>query len=386
VKIALLLAALAAPYDLVIQNGRVMDPESGLDAPRHIGITKGVIQEISEKPLEGKRSIDARGLVVAPGFVDLHRHGQTPEAYELLAQDGVTSALELEVGVADIDAWYAEREGKALVNYGASIGHIPVRMKLMGDPGAFLPAGDAARRAATDQQIAEMKRLLAEGLERGAPAVGFGIAYTGAASRWEILEMFRVAARHGAACHVHVRSGDRADGLQEVIAAAAITGAPLHIVHVQSSGGPATKAWLEVIAEARSRGLDVSTECYPYAASQTRIESALYDGWENRPAADYQRLQWVATGERLTRESFLKYRKQGGSVISHSNTEAAVRAAVAHPLAMIASDGGRGHPRSSGTFARILGRYTRENRDLTLMEALRKMTLMPAQRLERRVP
>jgi dihydroorotase len=142
-----------------------------------------------------------------------------------------------------------------------------------------------------------------------------------------------------------------------------------------------------MISEARSRGLDVTTECYPYTAGMTDIRSAIYDeGWQKLLSIDYKDLQWPATGERLTAESFARYRKTGGLVISHTNPEDVVEAAVAHPLTMIASDGFLQHPRGAGTYARVLGRYVRERKALPLMDALRKMTIMPAQRLEKRVP
>src|SRR4029453_8600365 len=136
---------------------------------------------------------------------------------------------------------------------------------------------------------------------------------------------------------------------------------------------------------ARGGGIDVTTEMYPYTASQTRIESALYDDWERYSDERFQTLLWPATGERLTRETFAKYRKQGGSVISFGNTEEVVMGAVADPLTMIASDGSAAHPRGPGPFPRVLGRYVRERGALPLTTAIRKMTLMPAQRLEARV-
>src|SRR5260370_97306 len=140
-------------YDLVIADGRVMDPESGLDAIRNLGIRTGKIAVISSGALQGKQTIDAKGLVVAPGFIDLHQHGQDAENYAAKAADGVTTALELEVGVADVDRWYSEREGKALINFGASAGHIAVRMVVMHDPGGLLPSGDAAHREGTPAEI-----------------------------------------------------------------------------------------------------------------------------------------------------------------------------------------------------------------------------------------
>jgi N-acyl-D-aspartate/D-glutamate deacylase len=381
----------------VILNGRVIDPESKTDAVRNLGISNGSIKSISSSPLRGRTVIDARGLVVAPGFIDLHQHGQDEENYRFKAMDGVTTALELEVGTGDVDAWYAEREQKTLINYGVSAGHLAARMAAMHEPVKFLPTGDAARRAATDAEILEMKQSLEKGLKRGAVAVGFGIQYTPNASRWEILEMFRVAARYGASCHVHMRNAgvkepaSSIQALEEVISAAAITGAPLHVVHIHSTGGPATPKLLQMIAEAKRRKLDVTTECYPYIAGMTDIKSAIFDeGWQEVFGIDYKDLQWAATGERLTKETFEQYRKIGGMVAVFSMTEEIVTAAIESPLTMIASDGilenGKGHPRTAGTYSRILGKYVREQHALTLMEALTKMTLMPAQRLERRVP
>ena len=146
-------------YDIVISGGRVMDPESGLDAVRNVGISEGVIRELRDSPIEGHETIDATGLVVAPGFIDLHSHGQDAENYRVQALDGVTTALELEAGAGDIDAWYGQREGNALINFGASAGHIPARIEVMHDPGDFLPIADAANRAASEAEIAAIVGL-----------------------------------------------------------------------------------------------------------------------------------------------------------------------------------------------------------------------------------
>ena len=385
-------------YDVVIANGRVMDPESGLNAVRNVGIVAGKIRAISAAALTGKSGIDAKGLVVAPGFIDLHEHGQTPEKYKYQAHDGVTTSLELEVGTDDVDGWYAERQGKSLINFGVSIGHIPVRMKVMHDPGSFLPRGDAAHREATSEELADIERRIETGLQRGALALGMGMAYTPAATRWEIVEMFRIAAKYKTSVHVHLRYSGLKEpetglvAIQEVIADAAVTGTPLHVVHISSMGLKYTPQLIEMVAGAQKRGLDVTTECYPYTAASSSLESALFDeGWQERWEITYKDLQWSATGERLTAETFAKYRKQGGNVVIFEIPEEAARAAVVNPIVMIASDGpeARGpgiHPRGQGTFSRVLGHYVREEKALDLMTALRKMTLMPAQRLEKHAP
>ena len=388
----------AETYDLTIANGRVMDPESGLDAIRNIGIRGGKIAAISSSPLEGKQRIDAKGLVVAPGFIDLHEHGQEPRNYQFQAHDGVTTSLELEAGTADVDQWYARREGKSLINFGVSAGHIPVRMRVMKDAGAFLPVGDAAHRQATPAELQQIDDDIEKGLRHGALAVGMGINYTAAATHDEIVDVFGLAAKYGASVHVHLRHAGLQEpttglvGIEEVIAAAAATGAPLHVVHITSMGLKNTPRLIAMVKGARERGLDVTTECYPYTAGSTQLESAIFDpGWQDRQGITFKDIQWTKTGERLTAESFEKYRREGGTVVIFSIPEEATRTAVADPTVMIASDGmplsgAKIHPRGQATFSRVLGHYVREEKALELMTALRKMTLMPAQRLEKRAP
>ena len=381
--------------DIVIANGHVMDPESGLDAVRNIGIRAGKIVEISESPLQGKETIDAKGLVVAPGFIDLHQHGQDPENYDLKAADGVTTALEMELGTADVDAWYKAHEGKARINYGVSVGHVPVRIVVMHEKAEFVPSGDAAHRAATPAEIDEMKKLLDRGLRQGALGVGMGTAYTFGATNWEIVQMFQVAARYHAPVYVHIRSlpsdkeGDLV-GFEEVFASAVDTGTPLHIVHLQSTGGPNVNHELEMIASAQKLGIDIDAEAYPYSRGMTDISSAIFDHKENEPDSYYASLLWPATGEMLTKEKFLAYRKTGGMVILPSNTDQMVHDAVASPLTMIASDGrikdGKGHPRTAGTYSKVLADYVRKEHAFDLMTAMRKMSLMPAQRLQGLAP
>jgi len=391
----LALAACSAPpapaadtYDLVIANGRVMDPESKLDAVRHVGIRAGRIQAISEIPLQGTKVVDAANHVVAPGFVDLHEHGQQEESYAMMARDGVTSAFELEVGTSDVAALYDARKAGQIVNFGVSVGHVPARMKVLGDPGkGLLPAGIGGSGTATDAQMADMEAILKKGLAEGAVAVGFGSAYTPGAALSEIERMFRVATGGNASAHIHMR-GD-ITGLQETIAAAKAAGAALHIVHVNSSAGDQIDQFLAAIRAARDAGQDVTTEAYPYGAGMTEIQSALFDDWKTWPDERFGLHQLVRTGERLTRATFAKARVEGGAIIIHGRSEAQTRAAIASPLSMIASDGfienGRGHPRTSGTFAKVLGKYVRDEHTLGLMDAIERMTLMPAKRLEQRV-
>lgn len=397
------LAAQQAPYDLVVRGGHVMDPETGLDAVRNVGIKDGAIARVTTENLQGARVIDASGLTVAPGFIDLHSHGQDDENYRLKALDGVTTALELEIGVLDVAGFLDERRGHALVNFGATVSHPAARAAAFGRPlprGTLLPpSGPATNDPATDAQFAQVSTSLERGLASGALGVGMGLAYTPGATRLEVIRTFRIAAEHRVPIYVHVRSsgpeepGSSIESINEVIGAAASTGAPLHIVHINSSGLRQALECLRLVEGARARGLDVTTEAYPYGAGQTAINSALFDpGWQRRLGIDYAQLQLVETGERLTKERFdrLHADPTPRGVILYVNPDEIVDAVIEHPLTMIASDGsvqnGKGHPRSSGTFARVLARYVRERRTITLMDALRKMTLMPAQRLERSTP
>src|SRR6266542_2228220 len=398
----LLLLQLGTPpvYDRVILGGHVMDPASQLDTVRNIGLTGGRIAIITTHAIGGRDTVDARGLVVAPGFIDLHAHGQTPETYRFYSLDGVTTALELELGTADVAAWYRERSAGERINYGVSIGHIKVRMAVMHDLGTRMPVSDGAYRAASPAQIGEIAQRIEVGLREGAVDIGAGFPYTPAATRDELLAVFRVAAKTKTPIHVHIRPG--VPGLKEALSLAGETNAPLHVVHINSAGLAETPVMLEMISYARAHGHDVTTEAYPYDAGMTEIQSAtIQDIYKNAPDERLAELEWPRTGERLNRESFDRYSRIGGPVVVHTNTEPMVAVAITSPLTIIASDAywqdGTGHPRTAGTFARVLGRYVgaaranvgaqhaaplRNMHSLSLMDAIRKMTLMPAQRLE----
>jgi imidazolonepropionase-like amidohydrolase len=376
-------------YDRALLGGRVIDPSSNLYAVRNIGILDGRIAVITPQEIRGRDTIDARGLVVAPGFIDIHTHGQTPETYRFYSLDGVTTALELELGTSDVDAWYRERSAGELINYGVSIGHIKVRMSVMHDAGTFMPVGDGAYRVGSPAHIGEIVNLIEVGLSQGAVDIGAGFPYTPAATREELLAVFKIAARTKTPVHLHITPG--ANGLKEALSLATETGAPLHVVHINSSSLAELPVMLEMISDAQARGHDVTTETYPYAAGMTEIQSAtIQDIYKDASDERLAELEWPRTGERLNRESFAQYTQIGGPIVVHTNTEQMVALAINSPLTIIASDAywqnGTGHPRTTGTCAKVLARYVREGRSLSLMEAIFKMTLMPAQRLEARVP
>lgn len=383
-------------YDIVLVGGRVMDPETGLDAVRNVGINGTTIAAITAQPLSGRTVIDVGGLVVGPGFVDLHAHGQDSVSSRFQAGDGVTTALELEGGTGNVPSFYDAREGRAIINFGATASHGSARRRILSDTTERGPA--AVYRPADRFEIERIAAEIRRGLDEGALGIGFGIQYVPGAGREEIIDMFAVGAEYEVTSFVHdryfglIEPGSSVEAVQELIAGAAITGASIHMVHVGSSGLGQVPRILDMIEGAQSRGLDITTEVYPYTAGSTDIRAALFDsGWRERTDSDYSDMEWVATGERLTEETFHQYREQGGPIIIHMIPQDMVDYAVAHPLVMIASDGvpyrnGRAHPRGAGTFARVLGRYVREQQTIPLMEALRKMSLMPARRLEAAVP
>lgn len=379
-------------YDLVLHNGRVVDPETSLDAIRDVGIRNGQIVAISEQALSGKRVIDATSLVVAPGFIDLHQHDLSPEGIKLKAMDGVTTALELEIGPPDVDAFLKEHSGTSLLNYGTTASHPWARayaFDAQPKPGELIPSsGDNTNNPATAEQIQRMQQRLRDQIDAGGLGIGMGIQYTPGASRTEIIEMFRVAAERDMPVFVHMR-GDRVESVSEVIAAAAVTGAPLHIVHINSSCLREAPECMRMVAGARARGLDVTTEAYPYIAGMTQINSALFNpGWQEKILATYSDIMIPGTGERLTKERFdaLHASPKPQLVIIFNNSQTVVDGIIENPLVMIAADGAPGHPRNAGTFGRVYDRYVRQRGTLTVMEAVRKMSYMPAVRLENSTP
>jgi cytosine/adenosine deaminase-related metal-dependent hydrolase len=391
-----------APLDIVIVGGRVIDPGTKLDAVRTVGVRGGKIVFVGNTTPAARDTVNAKGLVVSPGFIDLHSHGQDDANYGYLARDGVTTALELELGTYPVAPWYAEREGKARINYGTAVSHPGARRALLEHDSSRAGSavisvdGPWARERLAEVQFPALADRLSAGLRDGALGVGMGLAYTPVASRAEVLSAFRVAAREKVPVYVHVRSGGPGDedgpaSVQEVLADAYATGASLHVVHITSVGAGSTPVLLDMIEGARAAGHDVSTEAYPYNAGATSITAAIFDpGFQQRLGIDYKDLLMPATGERLNAESFAKYRKSGGRVILFSIPDSVPERAYRRPFVMVASDGGLslqdgkliGHPRSSGTHARILGTFVRERRVLSLPDAIARMTLMPAQRLE----
>jgi N-acyl-D-glutamate deacylase len=181
----------AQQYDLVLEGGRVMDPETGVDAVRNVGIRDGKIVRISSEALSGRRVVHASGLVVAPGFIDLHQHGQDLASQRVKALDGVTMALELEIGAPDVAQFLKAKEGHSLIHYGTSASHVAARALVFGAPlpaSEILPkSGPATDHRATLEQIEAIRERLRAELDAGGLAIGMGIQYTPGATRLEVI-------------------------------------------------------------------------------------------------------------------------------------------------------------------------------------------------------
>ena len=391
-------------FDIVLVGGRVIDPETKLDAIRNIGISKGRIESISINALVGKELIDVKGLVVAPGFIDMHVHGRSNQEQEFQLHDGLTTSLELEWGVENIEQWYASRNTKAIINYGASVcwpferfrsmeKYKEANEKLLENTiqgnssleGLFNAIGSSYKDKLSKEESNKMLMNINKSLAEGGIGIGIPIGYLPKTSPEELYEVYKFAGEKQVLLFSHLREPNMLS-FQEAIANATVTRAPLHIVHINSMALGHMQMALDMIEAAKKRGVNISTEMYPYTAGSTLIQSAIFnEGWQERLDMSYKDLQWVLTGERLTKETFDKYRQTGGTVIVHNMQPEWLKLGMQNPAVMIASDGmpysALAHPRTAGTFSRVLGKYVREDKLLDLNSAITKMTLLPAKRL-----
>ena len=396
-------------YDLVISGGRVMDPETGLDAIRNIAINGERIELITEDTVNAQRTINAAGMVVAPGFIDLHNHSPTPLGHRYQALDGVTTSLELEAGAHPISKFGSLLKNGSALNYGASTGHATIRVQLMlgleyphmlDAPNSGVTFnGKAFTEKASPEEIEQLRAGLHEGLDGGGLGIGLLLDYMSqAVSDDELRMVFEVAGERKAPVFVHIRRGLAGDisGLLEVIELAKQTGAPVHICHLQHSAMKGTSEFLKHIRQARADGVDITTEVLPFNAGSTTISAAVfYRDWQAIFDISYEDVEWAATGMRFTKETWHEYQEKHpeGSVIHHYVDEAWTHEVIAADDVIIITDGLPAiseeigvPPQGIGSFSRILGRYTRDKQALSLMSALKKMTLMPAQRLEKIAP
>ena len=396
-------------YALAINHGRVIDPETGLDAIRHLGVRGGRIVAISEQPLSGQVQLDATGMVVAPGFIDIHSHSLTPLGQRRNVLDGITTQLETEAGALPARAAGDSVAALPLINYGASAGHFAARLKVIEDSALpyFFYRGQRASmgspaftQPANPEQIAVMRSLLEQGLDEGGLGIGLLLDYMQAAVTADELDMiFSLAGERNVPVFVHVRRflpGDPT-GLNEVLALAEEHRAPVFICHITHSAMDGVGQWLAAIDAARQRGVRVATETLTFLAGGTSIGADVFRerDWRQIFAIDYGDVQWVATGEWLTEDRWqhLAATQPGGMVNHHYVQEDWLLTALRWPDMMVSTDALPAfdteqltNPNISGSFALLLGRYTRDRQILSLSEALARTSLKQAQWLESFAP
>jgi hypothetical protein len=407
-SLAAVSTAVAQEYDLVINNGRVMDPETNYDAVANVGIKDGKIAKITSKQIKGKETIDAKGLVVAPGFIDGHVHGIEPYLYRLMLRDGRTTILDLEIGAhgPKLNEWYKRREGNAPLNFGAAVAHEFARAEVLDGfkDWKYLYSPDAGQSRLTKEgwsktrptleQGNQILALIDEGLQQGGLGIGSTVGYMRAGvSAREIFELQKLSGRYGRFIGMHFRytPGDdtgEINGIQEMLANAAALGTPAIALHFNNPGYNMVH---ELLVRMREKGYNVWGEIYPYAAGSTALNAVFLEPevWVKALGNKYEdTVQDVETGEFYTqksREEMLK-KEPTRLVLVYKTPESAVVDWIKMPGVAIGSDGmplvpddnltwdtpyedlPNTHPRTSGAFAKVL-RLAREN-DIPLMQAV----------------
>ncbi|MEH6558883.1 MAG: amidohydrolase family protein [Oceanicoccus sp.] len=413
---------IAGDFDLMLKGGRVIDPETGLDSVRDVAIVDGRIAALGADLGPSKETIDVTGLIVAPGFIDLHSHGAFSQAnHQYALYDGVTTVLELEAGAHPVSDAREPISDKAILNFGSSTGYLNARMLIK--DGIIRPHfkvtglssfkglwsairyqlgydSQATHGQASDQEITAILQLLEEDLADGAIGIGFLLDYMSeGVSANEVKRLFEFAAKRNQVIFVHLRrpeiQGDPL-GLIEIIQAAEQSGASVHIHHLVSLATKASEKFLALLRAAQTRGVDITTEIYPYQAGSTSIGANVFGrDWQKSFGITYSDIEYPVTGQRLTEARFNELRESDPSavIIHHYRKEEWIKRVLTEDGVMVASDAmlmkdlsSRVHPRSVGTFSRVLGRYVRDQGVLTIPLAIRKMTLLPAKRLEDMVP
>ncbi|MFH1824298.1 MAG: amidohydrolase family protein [Candidatus Firestonebacteria bacterium] len=371
-------------YDIVILEGRIINPESQTDKTLNIGIKDGKIVEVTESAIAGKMVVDAKGLTVSPGFIDILSYD--PNGYGEICKvyDGVTTNLSMH-GASELDFKRLYNKG-VIVNCGGAVSQVKLRYAV-----GLMNAYDKP----TSSQIIEMVKLAKKAIEDGALGISFSFEYNPGTTHEEAETLFRVAKEYKVLCTVHLRystmEGDKTniEAINEVIDLCKNTGASCQIVHINSTGGTfSMRESLELIQKAKEAGLDISIDMYPYNYWATYLASSRFDGdWQKRFKISYNDLQIGGTSERLNKDSFKKYRKLNPLVVAYAIPEEDIIVGLKSPLTMIGSDtilnkNKNNHPRGAGCFSRLLGKYVREEKTISLMEAINKITLMQAKRLE----
>lgn len=409
-------AAAAQDTALTVTGAQVADGLGGPLRRVDVRVVDGVIVEVGEiRPRPGDRVIDGGGLVLAPGFIDAHNHSTDgldadPDAVTQVSQ-GITTVLLGQDGSSPFpvrDYLAKRRASPAAINVAVLVGHATIRRRVMGDD---------FRRTATLAEVAQMEALVDQEMRDGALGLSSGLEYEvgSYASTEEVVSLARVAARHGGFYISHIR--DEADksleAIREAIAIGEKAKLPVQLTHLKLGTVDVWNKAPEVVAmveAARKRGVDVTADVYPYLAWSSNIKVLVPNKQWTDPASVKDALDDIGGGRnvQITRlPMFPQYvgrrldeiaraegvsevdlyirivKDEGAGMIGHTMIAADMQAFLKQPWAMVASDGGinNSHPRGAGTFPRLLGRFVRDEQWLTLPDAIRKMTTMPAARL-----
>ncbi|MBO1074599.1 amidohydrolase family protein [Roseomonas marmotae] len=424
-----------ARYDLIIRGGRLLDPETGLDAVGDVAIRDGRIEAVGRVEGEAARVIEAAGLAVAPGFIDLHAHGQSIPADRMQAFDGVTTSLELEVGVLPVGAWYeAQAQGGRVLNYGTAVAWVFARIAAMtglepepdlGFMGRAMRDKRWADSVASDAEVAEVLRRVREGLDEGGIGIGLPNAYAPGTGVKEMSLICSLAADRGVPTYTHVAYMSNVDPMSSIeaytrlIGYAGSTGAHMHICHFNSTSLLDVERAAQLVRKAQDQGLKITVEAYPYGSGSTVLGAVFFSdpAFPERTGRDYGAVQMVDSGHRFRdREELVAAQEQNpGSLVLFHFLDVEVEpkhrdlldVSILYPDGAIASDampwtmpdGGvytgdawplpaeaSSHPRSSGTFTRFLRQWVIDRQTMSLLEGVRKCTLIPAQILEESTP
>jgi N-acyl-D-glutamate deacylase len=427
-------------YDIVLTNGRVIDPETYLDGKYNVGIKGDQIAVISDQPLQGKEIIDVSGLIVSPGFIDTHAHGQNITSARVQAYDGVTTALELEAGILPIGEFYdnTTKEGRP-INFGASVGWAFARVvtfnpekAVKGKPVPILDfmfgnmgLKEWVEDLADGDQLEQILEMTEQGLKEGGIGIGVPWGYAPGAGLKELQELWELAAKYERPTYTHVQNLSMLDPNSsfknhiELMGLAAATGAQTHVCHLNSTSLRDITAIREVVKNAQAAGLPITTEAYVYGAGESGIGAAEFDPEDvrERMGLDWSDFTLVKTNKDFSsKEEFVKARTEnpGDQVIVHflreddkAHDAALLDISVLYPgaaictdaIAWVKPDGSfywgdewplrkdlSNHPRAAGNYSRFLRKWVREREVISWMDAIRRTSLNACLILEECVP
>jgi N-acyl-D-glutamate deacylase len=420
---------------LVISGGRVVDPASGMDQVADVAVMDGRITAVGRGLGGAERMIDATGLVVAPGFIDLHAHGQSIPADRMQAFDGVTTTLDLEAGVMPVASWYRRQASQGRVlNYGASANWAFARIGSMtgsNEESSLEAFGRAMRdrrwvaNVASATEVAGILNRLTRGLHEGGIGIGILNAYAPGAGVQELTAVCQLAKAHEVPTFTHVAYMSRidpesaAEAYIRLIGYAGATGAHMHICHFNSSSKTDIERCAALVAMAQEQGLPITVEAYPYGTGSTVLAAAFFSDpeFEARNGTGYDSVQRVTDGRRFRdREELLAAQAEEPSTLvlwhildteNDAHHRDLLDLSVLYPGGAIASDAmpwslsdgsvytgdawplpddATSHPRSAGCFTRFIREWVRERKAVSLLEGIRKCALIPAEILAASTP